>query len=54
VMMLRHLREPAVADRVERSLTEVYRRGEVRTRDLGGTASTGDFTAAVIAELRRP
>jgi isocitrate dehydrogenase (NAD+) len=53
VMMLRHLRETASADRVERALTEVYRRGEVRTRDLGGTASTGDFTAAVIAEMRR-
>ncbi len=54
IMMLRHLREPVAADRVEQALTTVYRRGEVRTRDLGGTASTGDFTAAVIAELRRP
>jgi isocitrate dehydrogenase (NAD+) len=54
VMMLRHLREPAQADRVERALTEVYRRGEVRTRDLAGAASTDDFTSAVIAELRRP
>jgi isocitrate/isopropylmalate dehydrogenase len=27
--------------------------GETRTRDLGGTASTGDFTRAVIAEMRR-
>jgi len=53
VMMLRHLREPTAADRVENALTTVYRRGEVRTRDLGGTASTGDFTAAVIAELTR-
>ena len=53
VMMLRHLREPTAADRVENALTTVYRRGGVRTRDLGGTASTGDFTAAVIAELTR-
>jgi isocitrate dehydrogenase (NAD+) len=54
VMMLRHLREPTMADRVEQALIALYRRGEVRTRDLGGTASTGDFTAALIAELRRP
>jgi isocitrate dehydrogenase (NAD+) len=53
VMMLRHLGEEAVADKVERALTETYRRGEVRTRDLGGTASTGEFTDAVIAEMRR-
>jgi len=53
VMMLRHLGEAVAADRIERALTEVYRRGEVRTRDLGGTASTGEFTAAVIAEMGR-
>ncbi len=51
VMMLRHLGELAQADRVEAALTEVYRKGEVRTRDLGGTAGTADFTAAVIAAL---
>jgi isocitrate dehydrogenase (NAD+) len=53
VMMLHHLGEAARADGVERAITEVYRRGEVRTGDLGGTATTADFTAAVIAELRR-
>jgi isocitrate dehydrogenase (NAD+) len=53
VMMLRHLGEVVAADRVERALTEVYRRGEVRTRDLGGTASTDEFTGAIVAELRR-
>src|SRR5580704_7444048 len=51
VMMLRHLGEAAQADRVERALTDVYRRGEVRTRDLGGSASTGDLTATLIAEM---
>jgi isocitrate dehydrogenase (NAD+) len=53
VMMLRHLGETARADAVERALTEIYRRGDVRTGDLGGKATTADFTAAVIAELRR-
>lgn len=47
VMMLRYLGEVAAADRIEVALTELYRRGEVRTRDLGGTASTDDFTNAL-------
>ena len=51
VMMLRHLGEAAQATRLERALTEVYRRGEMRTRDLGGTASTNEFTDSVIAHL---
>ncbi len=53
VMMLRHLGEHARADLIEKALTEVYRRGEVRTKDLGGSASTGEFTAAVCAEMKR-
>src|SRR5262249_11662231 len=53
VMMLRHLREPAAAARVQGALTAVYGRGELRTRDLGGTASTADFTAAIVAEIKR-
>lgn len=44
VMMLRHMGEPGAADRIESSLTDLYRAGEIRTRDLGGTASTDDFT----------
>jgi tartrate dehydrogenase/decarboxylase / D-malate dehydrogenase len=50
-MMLDHLGEPAAAaDLVvafEQSLTD-----GVRTRDLGGTASTTDFVASVTANLR--
>jgi isocitrate dehydrogenase (NAD+) len=53
VMMLRHMGEMGPADRIERAFTEIYRRGEVHTRDLGGTASTDEFTAAVCAELSR-
>ncbi len=56
VMMLRHLGEIAAADAIERALTELYAKGDVRTKDLGGTASTGDFTrelsARVVALLR--
>jgi isocitrate dehydrogenase (NAD+) len=54
VMMLRHLGEMVAADRIEKALTDLYREGAVRTRDLGGTASTADFTAAMRARLRAP
>src|SRR4051812_9160568 len=52
VMMLRHLGEHVAAGRIEVALTETYRHGQVRTRDLGGTASTDDFASAMCAELR--
>ena len=52
VMMLRHLGEMAAAQRIEAALTELYRIGEVRTRDLGGDASTDDFTNALCAMIQ--
>jgi isocitrate dehydrogenase (NAD+) len=54
VMMLHHLGEAEAADRIERALTDVYRAGAVRTRDLGGTAGTGDFTRALCAAIEAP
>lgn len=51
IMMLRHLGEASAANRLEKALTEVYAKAEVRTRDLGGDASTDDFTAAIEAAL---
>jgi isocitrate dehydrogenase (NAD+) len=53
VMMLRHLGELTAADCIEKSLTDVYRIGEVRTRDLGGTASTTEFTNAVCEHIAK-
>jgi isocitrate dehydrogenase (NAD+) len=47
VLMLRHLREDAAADRITTALDLVLTRGKVRTRDLGGTASTLEFAGAV-------
>src|SRR5437879_1168657 len=40
VLMLRHIDETAAAERVMRALGDVLLAGRVRTRDLGGTAST--------------
>src|SRR5271163_4887334 len=48
IMMLRHLGEMEAAARIEGALHLVYCGGKVLTRDVGGTASTGEFTAAVI------
>jgi isocitrate dehydrogenase (NAD+) len=46
-MMLHHLGEHARAQRIEEALLEVYRKGEVRTADLSGTASTDQFADAI-------
>jgi isocitrate dehydrogenase (NAD+) len=48
ILMLRHLGEMGAAARIEDALYLVYRERKVLTRDLGGTASTSEFTAAVI------
>ncbi|OFW04259.1 MAG: isocitrate dehydrogenase [Acidobacteria bacterium RIFCSPLOWO2_02_FULL_68_18] len=50
-LMLRHIGEAAIADRVTRALEEVLAAGRVRTRDLGGTATTTEFTEAICARL---
>ena len=47
VLMLRHLDEGDAASRVMRGLSAVLTEGSVRTRDLGGTASTTAFAEAV-------
>jgi isocitrate dehydrogenase (NAD+) len=51
VLMLRHIDEDAAADRIMDALGRVLVAGRVRTRDLGGTAGTTDFTDAICREL---
>lgn len=51
IMMLRHIGETAAAVRVKAALDTVLSAGDVRTRDLGGTASTTDFTLALCRAL---
>jgi isocitrate dehydrogenase (NAD+) len=51
VMMLHHIGEESAASRIERALIEVYRKGQVRTQDLGGNATTDTFADAVCREL---
>jgi isocitrate dehydrogenase (NAD+) len=47
VLMLRHIDEGEAADRIMAALGAVLTAGSVRTRDLGGTASTLEFADAV-------
>ena len=47
VMMLRHIDEGGAADRVMQALRAVLSARRVRTRDLGGTASTQEFADVV-------
>jgi isocitrate dehydrogenase (NAD+) len=51
IMMLDHIGEKSAARRIETALHKVYREAKILTRDVGGTASTAQFTAAVIANL---
>ena len=51
VMMLQWLGFAAQATQVQKAIEKVYADGKVRTKDLGGSASTRDFTAAVIDAL---
>ena len=53
VLMLHHLHEDAVADRVMRGVTSVLA-GSVRTRDIGGTATTTEFATAICRAMDRP
>jgi len=51
IMMLRHIDEAAAADRIAKTLGRVLTAGRVRTRDLGGTASTLEFADALCQEM---
>jgi isocitrate dehydrogenase (NAD+) len=51
ILMLRHIGEGAIADRIVKALHDVLSEGTVRTRDLGGNASTIEFTQAICRNL---
>ena len=51
LMMLDHLNERLAAERIRAALARVLTEGTVRTRDLGGTASTTEFTDAICRRL---
>jgi isocitrate dehydrogenase (NAD+) len=51
VMMLRHIGELESAMRIESALHQVLKKRETVTKDLGGTASTTEFTSAIIQAM---
>ncbi|MGH9729904.1 MAG: isocitrate dehydrogenase (NAD(+)) [Candidatus Acidiferrales bacterium] len=53
IMMLEHIGEAEAAKRVDAALRKVYREGKTITRDVGGNATTAEFTRAIIAALER-
>jgi isocitrate dehydrogenase (NAD+) len=53
LMMLDHIGEGAAAERIRAALGRVLVEGRIRTRDLGGEASTTEFTDAVCREIER-
>lgn len=52
LMMLRHIGENEAADRIENAMMAVFAEGKHLTRDIGGTAKTSEFAAAIIAKLQ--
>src|SRR4030081_1020783 len=51
ILMLTHIEERAAADRIETSMLKVFEEGQVRTRDIGGTASTDEFADTIISKI---
>ncbi len=51
VMMLEHLGEPQAAQRLMQAIEQVTAYPKLHTRDLGGTATTTEVTAAVCAQI---
>ncbi len=50
-LMLEHLKEQAAARAIQRAVAAVLAEGGPRTPDLGGSATTAEVTAAVVARL---
>jgi isocitrate dehydrogenase (NAD+) len=53
IMMLDYLNETKAARRIETALHKVYREGKSLTRDVGGTATTAQFTETIIRSLEK-
>ena len=52
VMMLEHLHEDALAQKVQKAYDAVLAEGKTLTRDLGGTTGTKEFADAIIAKMK--
>src|SRR3989449_11202956 len=51
ILMLRFIGEREAADQIETAMLAVFEEGQVRTRDIGGTATTDEFADAIIGKM---
>ena len=51
IELLKDIGQPAAAERIQKAVESVLMEGKVRTRDIGGTASTTEFTEAIVARM---
>lgn len=51
-LMLAHIGEPAAAKRVEEAVQKVIGDGKVTTKDLGGSATTKEYTDALVSVVQ--
>jgi isocitrate dehydrogenase (NAD+) len=51
ILMLRHIEERQAAKKIETAMLKIFAEGKVRTRDIGGTATTNEFADAIISSL---
>jgi isocitrate dehydrogenase (NAD+) len=52
VLLLSHIGEREAARRLQRALSGTYAEGKHLTRDVGGSATTDEFTSAIVAAMR--
>jgi len=53
ILMLNHIEERSAAEKIEKALLKVFEEGKVRTRDIGGSATTNEFADAVIGKMNQ-
>ena len=51
-LMLDYLGEPVAAEKIRKAVNQVMKNGKILTSDLGGNATTTEFTAAIIKVLK--
>jgi isocitrate dehydrogenase (NAD+) len=52
-LMLEHIGQAPVADRIREAIDRVVLQGDARTADMGGSASTTEYTDALVRQLVR-
>ena len=53
LLMLDHIGGRQRAERIRAALSRILQDGRIRTRDLGGTATTTEFTDAICKEVEK-